>query len=119
IIMWQLVARRNPFDHCEHNIGLLRNIFEGLRPQIITGIPADYERMMKRCWNANPLHRPDAQELYNYFNKMLERINDEENLLPDLEFNPSFSQTNSFNNHKSVNLDFRNELNSDDVNKHK
>ncbi|CAG8556974.1 17811_t:CDS:2, partial [Cetraspora pellucida] len=114
IIMWQLVTRCVPFDGCEHDISLLRNICKGLRPQVISEIPVDYECMMKRCWNANPLQRPNAQELYDYFNKTLEQINNGELLLPDLDFKPSLSQKYLFNNFKSVNFNFKDELSLDD-----
>ncbi|CAG8512926.1 5888_t:CDS:2 [Gigaspora margarita] len=40
-------------------------------------IPSSYSDIMKRCWDTNPEQRPDAKELFNHFDKMLEQIGTE------------------------------------------
>ncbi|KAF0408128.1 protein kinase [Gigaspora margarita] len=54
----------------------------GFRPEIVCGTPFEYEKVMKKCWDAVPENRPDAKEIYHAMN--------------DLE--KSFSVTNMFGN---------------------
>ncbi|POG81482.1 hypothetical protein GLOIN_2v1508304 [Rhizophagus irregularis DAOM 181602=DAOM 197198] len=57
------------------------NIIHGIRPKIVTGTPLEYKNLMKECWNADPLKRPDAYAL----EKRMERINiDYQNMSDEL-----------------------------------
>ncbi|PKK66539.1 hypothetical protein RhiirC2_29089 [Rhizophagus irregularis] len=39
------------------------NIINGIRPKIVPGTPLEYKNLMKECWDADPLKRPDANTL--------------------------------------------------------
>ncbi|PKY55764.1 hypothetical protein RhiirA4_475454 [Rhizophagus irregularis] len=39
------------------------NIINGIRPKIVPETPLEYKNLMKECWNADPLKRPDAYAL--------------------------------------------------------
>ncbi|CAG8642206.1 4276_t:CDS:2, partial [Racocetra fulgida] len=85
IIMWQLVARRRPFSDRKYDIHLARAICDGLRPPEITNIPDDYQGIMKRCWDAGPSTRPKAQEMFHYFDKILQKMSCGEYMIPEMK----------------------------------
>ena len=60
ILMWEISSGQIPFSNYEHDYYLAMNIINGIRPRIILGTPPEYERLMKQCWDADPLKRPDA-----------------------------------------------------------
>ncbi|RIB29777.1 hypothetical protein C2G38_2154410 [Gigaspora rosea] len=78
VIMWQLVTRKNPYPEFTDAFGILdpSNIIIFDPPNII-GLPTTYERMMKKCLDPNSEQRPDAQELFSFFDKMLGQISND------------------------------------------
>src|SRR5262249_51705518 len=64
ILMWEISSGRPPFMDHEHNDNLALNIINGIRPKIGSEIPLEYKSLMERCWNANPLERPDIHTLW-------------------------------------------------------
>ncbi|CAG8797354.1 19586_t:CDS:2, partial [Gigaspora rosea] len=77
VIMWQLVTRKTPFESIGQSESISAAeiiIIGGHRPPELKGIPSSYSDIMKRCWDTNPEQRPDAEELFNHFDKMLEQI---------------------------------------------
>ncbi|GBB99036.1 hypothetical protein RclHR1_00340027 [Rhizophagus clarus] len=63
MIMWELMAGRKPFWNRDHDVELIIDIFDGLRPPIIADAPNGYVDLMKKCWHSNPNERPTAAEL--------------------------------------------------------
>ncbi|PKK70849.1 hypothetical protein RhiirC2_849601, partial [Rhizophagus irregularis] len=47
----------------EHENDIVMNIINGIRPKIVPGTPLEYKNLMKECWDADPLKRPDANAL--------------------------------------------------------
>uniref|UniRef100_U9U2M0 Serine-threonine/tyrosine-protein kinase catalytic domain-containing protein n=1 Tax=Rhizophagus irregularis (strain DAOM 181602 / DAOM 197198 / MUCL 43194) TaxID=747089 RepID=U9U2M0_RHIID len=47
------------------------NIINGIRPKIVPGTPLEYKNLMKECWDADPLKRPDI----NTLRKKMQKIN--------------------------------------------
>ena len=47
MLMWEIFAGQPPFDDIAHGPGLCLKICEGLRPPLLSNIPADYIQMMK------------------------------------------------------------------------
>ena len=70
ILMWEISSGQTPFNNCEHNYDLAMKIVNGMRPKIRSKIPSEYEKLMKQCWDADPLKRPDAETLLNEIRKM-------------------------------------------------
>jgi len=62
MLMWEMFAGQLPFDDRAHGPGLCLKICEGLRPPLLSNIPADYAQMM-RCWDMDPSKRPIIREL--------------------------------------------------------
>ncbi|CAG8627577.1 3797_t:CDS:2 [Acaulospora morrowiae] len=60
ILMWEIATGEIPFVNMEHNYDLALAIISGMRPKIHEKIPAEYVRMMRRCWDPNQDSRPSA-----------------------------------------------------------
>jgi serine/threonine protein kinase len=66
ILMWEISSGQLPFDNYKHNdYNLAMDIINGMRPEIVSEIPLEYENLMKQCWNADPLKRLDIESLKN------------------------------------------------------
>ncbi|GES88895.1 kinase-like domain-containing protein [Rhizophagus clarus] len=64
IIMWEFMTGRRPFWDQNHNIDLIINICDGLRPPAFTtNIPKGYVDLMKKCWHSDPNKRPTASSI--------------------------------------------------------
>ncbi|GBC16197.2 kinase-like domain-containing protein [Rhizophagus irregularis DAOM 181602=DAOM 197198] len=63
ILMWEMSSGRPPFQKYYHNYELAMNIVNGMRPKIVPETPLEYENLMKQCWDADPLKRPDIDTL--------------------------------------------------------
>jgi serine/threonine protein kinase len=67
MIMWELMVGRRPFWDRNHNIDLIIEICDGLRPPIVTNAPDGYIDLMKECWHSDPEKRPTADEISKKF----------------------------------------------------
>ena len=72
MIMWELASNKPPFTEYTHDIELAFKILDGARPKVIKGMPNFYAKIMKQCWNPDPLQRPDASLLPKMFEEMME-----------------------------------------------
>ena len=70
ILMWEISSGQSPFMKYEHDYDLAINIINGIRPKIMPGIPSEYENLIKQCWDAEPLKRPDIKTLWNKINDL-------------------------------------------------
>src|SRR4051794_17813060 len=50
MIMWELTTGVKPFANVEHDIQLIYEILDGLRPKITEDTPECYANIMKSCW---------------------------------------------------------------------
>ncbi|GES83225.1 kinase-like domain-containing protein [Rhizophagus clarus] len=65
MIMYFVATERQPFDDRAHDERLVVNICDGVRPEINDQVaPRCYIDLMKKCWDSNPINRPDVMELY-------------------------------------------------------
>ncbi len=74
MIMWEFTSGFPPFDDIEHGFQLSLNICKGERPKIIENTPQCYIDLMKKCWNEDPLKRPDAFEIKKIINYWISNI---------------------------------------------
>ncbi len=65
MIMWEFTSGIPPFDDRAHDFQLSLNICNGKRPEIIENTPQCYVDLMKKCWDGDPLKRPNASEIGN------------------------------------------------------
>ena len=70
MIMWELSSELPPFFNYEHDYDLAMNIINGIRLKIVSGTPLQYKSLMKQCWDANPLKRPDIKTLEHKMHKL-------------------------------------------------
>jgi serine/threonine protein kinase len=64
ILMWEISSGYLPFINYKHDdYNLAMDIINGMRPEIVSEIPLEYENLMKQCWDADPLKRLDIQSL--------------------------------------------------------
>ncbi|CAB4422022.1 unnamed protein product [Rhizophagus irregularis] len=70
ILMWEISSGQTPFINYEHQNDIVMNIINGIRPKIVPGTPLEYENLMKECWDADPLKRPNADALETKIRKI-------------------------------------------------
>ncbi|RHZ64104.1 hypothetical protein Glove_326g81 [Diversispora epigaea] len=63
ILMWEFTSGHRPFFNRPHNSKLMCKIIGGLRPEITDDTPELFSDLMFRCWNSNPLNRPNIKEI--------------------------------------------------------
>jgi hypothetical protein len=61
--MWELMTGRRPFWDRNHDIELIIDICDGLRPPIVTNAPKGYIELMKECWHSDSKKRPTATNI--------------------------------------------------------
>jgi serine/threonine protein kinase len=62
MIMWELTSGQQSFVHFTHDENLIKEIINGLRPEIIKGTPKSYLDLMIMLDNS-PLNRPNINEI--------------------------------------------------------
>ncbi|EXX78471.1 Cla4p [Rhizophagus irregularis DAOM 197198w] len=70
MLMWEISSGQPPFINYEHDYDLAMNIINGIRPKIVPGTPLEYKNLIKQCWDADPLKRPDVYTLKNEIKKI-------------------------------------------------
>ena len=65
MIMWEFMTARRPFWDRNHDIDLIIEICDGLRPPIVTNAPEGYIELMKECWHSDPKKRLTATDIYD------------------------------------------------------
>ncbi|RGB40025.1 kinase-like domain-containing protein, partial [Rhizophagus diaphanus] len=63
MLMWEISSGQPPFINYEHDYDLAMNIINGVRPKIVSETPLEYKNLMKKCWDSDPLKRPDIKTL--------------------------------------------------------
>ncbi len=64
IIMNEFISEEIPFGNTSHDFDLAIKICEGLRPKISEDTPELFADLIIKCWDAKPINRPTAKELY-------------------------------------------------------
>src|SRR5687767_4348471 len=70
MLMWEISTGQLPFINYEHDYEFAMSIINGIRPKIVSETPLEYEILMKQCWDADPLKRPDAITLWRKIKDM-------------------------------------------------
>jgi serine/threonine protein kinase len=79
MIMWELMTGRRPFWDRNHDIELIIEICDGLRPPIFTNAPEGYIELMEECWQSDPNKRPIAIDILERIKKIYEKEHENRN----------------------------------------
>jgi serine/threonine protein kinase len=74
MIMWELTTGCKPFANVEHDLSLIIEIIDGVRPEITEDTPQCYANLMKRCWDPDPKKRPSISEFYGECHEWLWQV---------------------------------------------
>jgi len=74
MLMWEISSGKPPFSNYVHDYYLATNIINGIRPKIVSGTPLEYESLMKQCWDADPLKRPNIGTLWGKIREIHQNI---------------------------------------------
>ena len=78
MIMWEFTSGMPPFDDKAHDFQLSLSICNGKRPEITKNTPKCYVNMMQKCWDEDPLIRPNASEIENIIENWIKIISNKE-----------------------------------------
>ena len=76
MIMWEFTSGTPPFDDRAHDFQLSISVYKGERPKIIENTPQCYIDLMEKCWNKDPLKRPNASEVQKIIKDWISIIKD-------------------------------------------
>jgi serine/threonine protein kinase len=68
IIMWQVATRKEPFAG-RNFMGVSLDVLEGRRPQVPNDLPADFSKVMRKCWHANAAKRPLMEDVLAFLDR--------------------------------------------------
>jgi len=71
IILWELVAFKKPYDGMNREEFYSRVVHGGERPPIKKGWPEDLTELMKSCWDAEVVQRPNFSDIVEILDSML------------------------------------------------
>nr|AJC98586.1 AGAP013516-RB [Anopheles coluzzii] len=70
IILWEVIAREQPFKHIDTSYAIMWRVHQGSRPPLIDHCPKPIEQLMVRCWDKDPISRPSMKEVVNVMNAL-------------------------------------------------
>ncbi|KAF0418485.1 kinase-like protein [Gigaspora margarita] len=63
ILLWEISSYRQPFDDLNDQMEIYTYILKGAREAPIPNTPTKYMELYKRCWETNPVLRPQISEI--------------------------------------------------------
>ncbi len=101
IIAYEICTGLPPYHDIAHDEFLAAKICQGLRPNSNYKIPQLISDIIKQCWDADPLKRPNAEELRKLLSDLDDDANDEDSLISKQfkeadEVNKKSSATSSY-----------------------
>src|SRR4051812_34009915 len=81
IIAYEVCTGLPPYHDIAHDESLAIRICQGLRPTSNYKIPQLILDIIKQCWNADPLKRPNAKEVYKLLNGLYHNEDDENSII--------------------------------------
>ncbi|XP_058060446.1 mitogen-activated protein kinase kinase kinase 7 [Anopheles bellator] len=77
IILWEVIAREQPFKHIDTSFAIMWRVHQGRRPPLIEGCPKPIEQLMVRCWSQDPNQRPPMKEVVSVMNGLCKMFDGE------------------------------------------
>ncbi|RIA98214.1 kinase-like domain-containing protein [Glomus cerebriforme] len=63
VLLWEISSGQQPFKNELYDTELIMRIIQGYRETIISDTPIDYFNLYNECWNVEPDHRPDMNQV--------------------------------------------------------
>jgi serine/threonine protein kinase len=113
MLMWEISSGQSPFINYEHENEIVMNIINGVRPKIVPETPLEYKNLMKECWDADPLKRPNAdalekkmKKIHLYYQNMSDELSQSKtsDISSDVETNYTSSRLSTSKVHYFENL---------------
>ncbi|XP_053671359.1 mitogen-activated protein kinase kinase kinase 7 [Anopheles nili] len=70
IILWEVMAREQPFKHIDSSYAIMWRVHQGSRPPLIEHCPKPIEQLMIRCWAQDPINRPAMKDVVSLMNEL-------------------------------------------------
>src|SRR6266540_3436857 len=112
MIMWEFTSGIPPFDDRAHDFQLSLSICKGERPKIIENTPQCYIKLMKKCWDKDPLKRPNASEVRKIITNWISNIT--RNI--DEESDEESENINKKSDEESENINEESDIESENIN---
>ncbi|CAI2177878.1 2283_t:CDS:2 [Funneliformis geosporum] len=97
MLMWEISSGQSPFFNDQQKFELWNKIVDGTRPETVAETPLKYKKLMEKCWNADPLQRPNINVLLKKMKKInksylneLNKNSFNQNILSELNKKRSF-----------------------------
>ncbi len=104
MIMWEFTSGIPPFDDRPHDFQLSLSVCKGERPKIIENTPQCYIDLMKKCWDEDPLERPNASEIKNIIDNWISNIIKEDINEKSKNIVKEFYEADQFLKQKQINV---------------
>jgi Protein tyrosine and serine/threonine kinase/Galactose oxidase, central domain len=63
VVLWELIYRALPFDHCRFDSQVEDEVLAGARPPLDAACPSALRMLIASCWHENPAQRPTCSEI--------------------------------------------------------
>lgn len=83
IILWEVIAREQPFKHIDTSFAIMWRVHQGSRPPLIDDCPKPIEQLMIRCWAQDPINRPSMKEVVSVMNELCKMFTGENEPIGD------------------------------------
>jgi len=77
MILWELVAEQAPFMDKSTAVEIIRAVEKGDYPEIPDSCDPDFAKLIKDCWNNDPLKRPEFKEILDRLEAIKSKGNSE------------------------------------------
>ncbi|CAB4380112.1 unnamed protein product [Rhizophagus irregularis] len=78
VLLWEISNGQPPFyvEGEQYDIGLIREISQGLRETVVPGTPENYENIYTKCWDGEPENRPTINQVVDWLKAIITKTNE-------------------------------------------
>ncbi|XP_046802261.1 serine/threonine-protein kinase STY17-like [Lucilia cuprina] len=73
-VLWEMIAREEPFKDTGNPYGILWKIYKGERPPPIDNLPEPIERLINSCWDKKPELRPSMANVTEKMDALMQEF---------------------------------------------
>jgi hypothetical protein len=68
--MWEVLTRRVPYEGLNF-MAVSLHVLDNNRPDVPDNCPADFKKMMTRCWHPKAHKRPSITDVVGFFKQLV------------------------------------------------